>query len=838
MGAAQSGGRGGSSGSGGAEGGAARDYYEVLGVEQAATTEEIRKAYRKLALRYHPDKNPDNVEEAQKQFLQVQAAYDVLSDDQERAWYDNHRDDILNGTLDEDIDEATFDDYRSGKATPAAPSQTGPGLTVRHLVRFVALASSLETNGSKADDSGFFGTFRRLFERLADEEKAAMRAKGLDVANLADLFPSFGYSHTPYAVAKGEEQDVHQVPVREFYKVWSNFVSEKSFVWMDNYQTNQAPDRTIKRLMEKENKRIREQARKEYNDTIRALVAHVRKKDPRFKVHQDNQADVATAQKAKREADAKQIAAERKRAADEYVAQDWQRTETYIDSEFDTSEEDDDGQDDEHTDESGDAGQEAVDGEDDAEAGSREGDGDDLSADDDEEPDFNDFECVACDKVFQTEGGLRNHEQSKKHKQKVEKLRREMTEEDEALDLDAAGPAPAQVESTLDKKTQASQGRGLADAQDLSAAPRKKDKRGKKKGHTGRGPSAADLEVEEELVELAQQKMGLRATPGTARGKAQKVSGPNSNSQNASTKEEGSSSQQDSASVAAAFVPPEGSFDVFGYGSLIFKPPPHVINAIPGFVTGFVRRFAQSSNDHRGTPQRPGRVVTLVSAADWHSYSSPSAKSASTEDADGSGSAPDDIPPEGDIVWGVSYTIDPAHATKVRDYLDHREKNGYSAQFVNVFALRNDERVQVRHGCLLYVGLPENEAFVGPEPMDRLAERIISCRGPSGPNYEYVLKLAEAVRGLPDSRDTYLFELEEKVLALLKRDGIVWDTEKVGKQAGETVKKQNRTLGNVAGGKGGQTAKDVGDDSMGGRRSEKGTKGKQKRRQRKGRGSS
>ena len=62
------------------------DYYQVLGLERHASPEDIKKAYRKVALKWHPDKNLDNVAEAAEQFKLIQAAYDVLSDPQERAW--------------------------------------------------------------------------------------------------------------------------------------------------------------------------------------------------------------------------------------------------------------------------------------------------------------------------------------------------------------------------------------------------------------------------------------------------------------------------------------------------------------------------------------------------------------------------------------------------------------------------------------------------------------------------------------------------------------------------------------------------------------------------------
>ena len=76
---------------------AKRDYYEVLGVDKTATADEIKKAYKKKAIQYHPDRNPDN-KEAEEKFKEAAEAYGVLSDPDKRSKYDQFGFDGLNAS--------------------------------------------------------------------------------------------------------------------------------------------------------------------------------------------------------------------------------------------------------------------------------------------------------------------------------------------------------------------------------------------------------------------------------------------------------------------------------------------------------------------------------------------------------------------------------------------------------------------------------------------------------------------------------------------------------------------------------------------------------------------
>ncbi|KFK29392.1 hypothetical protein AALP_AA7G127400 [Arabis alpina] len=75
------------------------DYYKVLQVDRSASDDDLKKAYRKLAMKWHPDKNPNNKKEAEAKFKQISEAYDVLSDPQKRAVYDQYGEEGLKGNV-------------------------------------------------------------------------------------------------------------------------------------------------------------------------------------------------------------------------------------------------------------------------------------------------------------------------------------------------------------------------------------------------------------------------------------------------------------------------------------------------------------------------------------------------------------------------------------------------------------------------------------------------------------------------------------------------------------------------------------------------------------------
>ncbi|KAH8724537.1 hypothetical protein GQ44DRAFT_617699 [Phaeosphaeriaceae sp. PMI808] len=228
-------------------------YYELLGAERSATQDELKKAYRKKALELHPDRNHGDVERTTALFAEIQTAYQVLSDEQERAWYDAHEGDILRGGSGEG---ATEDHYQGNMR------MTTEDDLIRMMGKFRGKVDYSDS------PNGFFGFVRETFEELAKEEKYAADYDDVDVPD----YPTFGH-----------KDDSHDDVVRAFYSAWSSFATVKSYAWLDVYRLSDAPDRRTRRLAEKENQKCRDDGRRKFSEAVRTLVAFVRKRDPRYK---------------------------------------------------------------------------------------------------------------------------------------------------------------------------------------------------------------------------------------------------------------------------------------------------------------------------------------------------------------------------------------------------------------------------------------------------------------------------------------------------------------------------------------------------------------------------
>ncbi|KAF9577862.1 hypothetical protein BGW38_006662, partial [Lunasporangiospora selenospora] len=124
---------------------------------------------------------------------------------------------------------------------------------------------------------------------------------------------------------------------------------------------------------------------------------------------------------------------------------------------------------------------------------------------------------------------------------------------------------------------------------------------------------------------------------------------------------------------------------------------------------------------------------------------------------------------QSDITWGVAYKIPESKVEETKAYLDHREKNGYETHYVDVYHSDSDKPVVEK--AIVYIGSTDNSEFAGPAPLDHIAQQIYLSHGPSGPNKDYLLNLAHALRIVaPSSRDRHLFTLEAKVKELMLRD--------------------------------------------------------------------
>ncbi|KMT19700.1 hypothetical protein BVRB_1g007560 [Beta vulgaris subsp. vulgaris] len=182
-------------------------------------------------------------------------------------------------------------------------------------------------------------------------------------------------------------------------------------------------------------------------------------------------------------------------------------------------------------------------------------------------------------------------------------------------------------------------------------------------------------------------------------------------------------------------------FWVFGYGSIIWKAGFKYDERVPGFIKGYRRVFYQGSTDHRGTPEYPGRTVTLEPAA-------------------------------GEICYGVAYKVSQKEDIETAiTYLEVREKQ-YDQKLYLDFFPESTNLTPAVSGVLVYVASSDtslNQNYLGPASLEELAKQIVRAEGPSGPNREYLFQLEKALLEL-GCKDAHVMGLAREVRCILSND--------------------------------------------------------------------
>lgn len=286
--------------------------------------------------------------------------------------YDNHRDQILRGSQ-TDYEDESLDVFQY----------------------FTAACYK----GFGDDNNGFYATYAKVFDQLATEDIEFMESPD----EFEDI-PKFGTATSDYETVVGP-----------FYAYWQSYCTKKTYTWLCPHNITEIRDRRILREIEKETKKLAQKARKERNDEIRALVSFVRKRDKRVQEYKkkleeraeqnrikQQQHRLAQLKKNQQEAAAMQSNHQSVFNTSDHEAQLREMEQAYgSDSDYDDYDESD-GNENENNEEDG-----------------------------AEELTLDDLYCVACNKSFKNISSFENHESSKKHRENIEKLKKQMMHEEQ-----------------------------------------------------------------------------------------------------------------------------------------------------------------------------------------------------------------------------------------------------------------------------------------------------------------------------------------------------------------------------------------------------------------------